>query len=132
MPQGLDSFAREVVDLTNEFRQKKRRAPLDVASQLSEAAQAHACDMARTGNFSHTGSDGSAVQDRVAATGYDWRFVAENIALGQQSPDAAFRSWRGSRGHRRNMLDKRARHIGIGVALRDGRPYWVMVLAGSQ
>lgn len=53
---------------------------------------------------------------------YDW-MTAREIA------DVAVRSWLGSPGHRRNLLDADARSHGIGVALgRDHRVYVTQVL----
>ena len=130
-PPGYDAFALKVADLTNALRKKKRRKALHFSATLTEAAQEHACYMAATGQMSHTGANGSQVQNRVEAVGYSWRFIAENVAMGQPFPDSVVAAWRNSAGHRKNMLHKRARDIGIGVAVRDGRPFWVMVL-GNQ
>lgn len=49
--------------------------------QLFAAAAGHAKDMVARSFFSHTGSSGSSVADRVSAAGYAWSTVAENIAL---------------------------------------------------
>ena len=47
--------------------------------QLFAAAAGHAKDMVARSFFSHTGSSGSSVADRVSAAGYAWSTVAENI-----------------------------------------------------
>ena len=133
VPRDPDRIARAVIDLTNALRSDNRVPALGADDRLAEAAQQHACYMARTGKFSHTGSGGSTVGERVTRAGYRWRFVAENIAFGQPDPQSVIASWQGSPGHRRNMLSRDARQIGIGIALdRDSRPYWVMVLAAPR
>ncbi|KFE36639.1 CAP domain-containing protein [Thioclava atlantica] len=98
--------------------------------RLAAAAQAHACDMARRGYFSHSGRDGSSVKGRARHAGYRACLIAENIAMGQRNAQAAFADWMKSSGHRRNILLKGVAQIGIGIApARAGRgPYWVMVL----
>ena len=55
--------------------------PLAWDGALHRAARHHSRDMASTGRFSHTGSDGSRVGDRASRAGYAWRSVGENLAL---------------------------------------------------
>ncbi|HET7721395.1 MAG TPA: CAP domain-containing protein, partial [Acidimicrobiales bacterium] len=55
---------------------------LRVNRALNVAAQKHADDMASKNFFSHTGSDGSTVGQRVTQSGYQWSAVGENIAAG--------------------------------------------------
>ncbi|MDG1338741.1 MAG: hypothetical protein P8P66_01940 [Paracoccaceae bacterium] len=47
---------------------------------LNAAAQLHACDMARTGNFSHIGSGNSTHTERIRSQGGRCRRTSENIA----------------------------------------------------
>ncbi len=60
--------------------------------------------MTANGFFAHAGSDGSTVSDRARVPGCTWTGLAENIASGQTSPDAALTAWINSPGHRRNLL----------------------------
>lgn len=116
----------EATEALNQLRAAQGRAPVAYSSALEQAALAHATDMARTGTFSHTGSNGSDVGQRVSGAGYEWCFVAENIAKGQETLQRAITGWRNSRGHYRNMIHRRAKAFGLARA--EGR-YWVMVLA---
>lgn len=116
---------REVVRLTNAFRSQQGLPPLAVSPQLEAAAEAHGRDMARRGFFSHTGSDGSSAGRRAKRQGYRYCLIAENIAKGQKSPAQVMRSWTGSKGHRRNMLLRKASEIGV---IRQAGDIWVMVL----
>jgi uncharacterized protein YkwD len=51
--------------------------------------------------------------------------VAENIARGQRDPAAVMSSWMNSDGHRRNILNCRLRHIGVGLAYgSNNSPHW--------
>ena len=92
---------------------------------LQAAAQAHADDLFTRPGLSHTGSDGSSVMDRIARTGYQACFGAENIARGQPSVEAVMTAWRNSPGHYTNMVNANARHYGFA---RSGDA-WVLVLA---
>ena len=107
------------------FRGQNSLAPVRVNSQLAAIATAHAQDMARNGFFSHDGSNGSTLQQRLRGSGYRACFGAENIGNGYPDERTVFQGWQGSTGHRRNMLARDARDYGLGRA----GPYWVLVLA---
>lgn len=110
----------------NHLRSEAGRAPVSYSEPLARAAERHAKDMLQGGFFSHTGSDGSSVAERVAATGYGWCMVAENIAQGQPDLAEVMEAWAGSPGHNRNMLSSEVTEF----ALARGRgAIWVMVLA---
>jgi uncharacterized protein YkwD len=124
-----DSFEDRVLDLANHERTSRGLAPLSLAGELQSAARGYAAAMAGGGFFSHDGPDGSTPQSRIERAGYGgWSFAAENIAAGQGSPDSVMASWMNSEGHRKNLLDPRAREIGIGHVYKAGTQYghyWV-------
>lgn len=120
--QDLSAAAQAWV---NAERKKAGLRGLVPSQALSRAAAAHARDLAQSGRFSHSGSDGSSVGQRVRRQGYGFCFVAENIAKGQGSLDEVLRGWMASEGHRRNMLAKPARDFGL---VRGPSNLWVMVL----
>ncbi|TNF23310.1 MAG: CAP domain-containing protein [Rhodobacteraceae bacterium] len=125
-PAGAGEEA--ALDPVNRFRRRQGRQALRWSPVLAAVAQAHAEDMARNGFFSHSGSDGSDVGARVSRAGYRWCAVAENIARGQRSLAAVLEGWKGSSGHRRNMLSRRMSEIGVA---RGPGNTWVMVLASG-
>jgi uncharacterized protein YkwD len=127
-PAGGDAAAAELYNLTNALRHAEGRGVLLVDAALTVAAQAQACHMARSGRMGHAGPGGSGVGERAGAAGYAWGGIAENVAAGQRDAGAVAAGWRRSPGHRRNMLDPAAQHIGLGVAEAGGRLYWAMVL----
>jgi uncharacterized protein YkwD len=124
MTSPLDANT-SVVNVVNDFRAQKGLAPLRHSKQLEAAAKRHARDMARRRFFSHRGSNGSNVAQRVRAEGYGYCFVAENIAMGQHSLNEVMQAWATSRGHRKNMLDRRAAEMALVKAENN---IWVMVL----
>ncbi len=110
----------------NRLRQEAGRPPLRWSPQLAAVAQAHAEDMARAGFFSHSGSDGAGVGQRLERAGYGWCAAAENIARGQRDLAEVIAGWQGSPGHRRNMLSREMSELGVARAAGNT---WVMVLA---
>lgn len=127
LPAGAEPV-REFAQMVSGFRAEQGLGPVRANSKLELAAERHAQDMARRGFFSHTGSNGSSVGKRARRAGYRFCVIAENIAKGQRSAAEAMRSWMASPGHRRNMLDRRIKEIGVARAPGN---IWVMVL-GAQ
>lgn len=94
--------------------------------RLRDIAAAHSADMRDRGYFSHRTPDGGMPDDRLRAAGYRAAAFAENIAL----DDAIAQAEQGlmhSLGHRRNLLDPKVTHVGVGAsgeALDGGRYRW--------
>jgi uncharacterized protein YkwD len=127
---SADLTAR-VLARVNEERAAEGAAPLTRNALLDAAAAEHAADMVDNMYFSHTGSDGSTVAERVSAQGYSWSTVGENIAYGPSDADGVMDLWMNSPGHRANILNGSYTEIGIALDNR-GLPYWVQVFAAPQ
>ncbi len=128
LAQAPDAVA-DLAARVNRERLAQGLAPYALNAKLTAAAQAHANDIAGTGNYSHTGSDGSTVFDRVARTGYgaySWgRRLGENWAWYHDAATAmAF--WMSSPPHRANILHALYREIGIGIAPSQGNTVFVI------
>jgi uncharacterized protein YkwD len=113
----------------NQRRQSAGLDPLNRAGKLMAAAQGHACWMANNRSLSHVGRNGTRAPRRVRAEGYDWTYVAENVAAGAGRPAEVVAGWMGSPPHRANILARQAREIGVGLARAGGRSYWCLVVA---
>jgi len=109
----------------SQVRAQDGRGALTVSAPLTRAAAAHADDLAGSGRFSHEGSNGSSVGQRVRQQGYKFCFVAENIAKGQGSLQEVLEGWMASPGHRRNILAEQAVEFGL---VQGPGNLWVMVL----
>ena len=121
-----DALAR-VVDLINGERTSRGLGPVARSTLLDAAAQGHSEDMASHDLFSHTGSNGSSVADRLHAVGYSWRSCGEIIAAGYTTPEGAVQGWMGSDGHRAIILTAGLTEIGVGLAFDADsayRYYW--------
>ncbi len=130
IPGNVQDMRAQAGAAMNDMRRAEARAPLIRDARLDTAAQDHACWMSETGAFSHEGAQGSSFSQRAEAAGYPLRRGVENIALGQSGGRAVVASWMASPAHRDNMLMREAGAYGVGLALLEGRPVWVMLFAG--
>lgn len=123
-PNNDASFAT----LINKVRADANSAPVSYNAQLDAAAQKHSQAMVDSGFFDHVNPiTGSTVGDRAKAEGYNFTFIAENIAQGHANENQAMNGWIKSTGHQRNNIDTRAKEFGLG---RVGNT-WTLVL-GAQ
>ena len=117
------ALVRSTVCLLNRERRQRGMRRLKLSSRLSRAAREHALDMARRNYFSHDSRSGASFVDRIRRAGYmsgarSWT-VGENLAWGtgqRATPRATLRAWMNSPAHRANVLTRRFRHVGIGIA----------------
>ena len=118
----LGAVRAAMLSRVNAERRAAGLAPLAANPLLDRSAQRHAEDMLRRSYFSHKGLDGSTILERIKATGYPARTVGENIAEGQFSVDQVVEGWMASPGHRRNVLEKNFRELGLGLARGASEP----------
>lgn len=99
---------------------------------LAQAATGHSQDMVAHNFFSHTGSNGSSLADRITAAGYSWSSVGENIAAGQTTVNQVVDGWIASPGHCANIMNPAFVHVGVacvpGTSSTTYRTYWTMDL----
>lgn len=98
----------------NRARRDRGLAAVTIAPELSAAATDHAGEMVARGFVGHRSPDGAQVGDRAGRRGYAFRAIGENIASGQETPEAVVQGWTDSPGHARVMFDPGFREIGIG------------------
>jgi uncharacterized protein YkwD len=111
---SVDHEIRTLVDLINQHRRASDCPALEWISPIFDVAQNHSGDMVRRNFFSHTNPEGLTPGQRLERAGIRFSKAAENIAYGQQTGEAVFRSWLGSPGHRRNIEDCSLRQHGLG------------------
>jgi uncharacterized protein YkwD len=132
---GNSSYENTIVSLINQERTDQGLHPLTTKGPLTAAARIHSTDMACNGFISHTGSDGSRPSDRVAAQGYSFSWIGENIYAGggsHNSPQSAFNWWMNSTPHYNNMLSPNYQSIGVGYMFNSEsqyRGYFTVVFA---
>lgn len=113
----------------NDLRASKGRKPVVYSQKLEKIAQKHLNDMTRNNFVGHKGSNGSTLSNRLRQGGYRFCFGAENIAWGQRDLAAAMAEWKGSSGHYKNMMNRKAREFAL---VRNKKNVWVMVLAAKR
>jgi uncharacterized protein YkwD len=135
---------QEMLDQVNDARSSSRSCGNDIMPSvaalgwnclLQNAAQRHSEDMENNNFFSHTGSNGLSVSDRVTASDYDWSSVGENIAAGQTSITQVMVGWLESPGHCRNIMAARSTEFGSAVVATNGADYshyWTQVFASPR
>ncbi|MFN3266949.1 MAG: CAP domain-containing protein [Deinococcales bacterium] len=101
-------------------------------SKLQAAARGHNQDMFENKFFSHTGSNGSSLGERIKAQGYAYSTAGENIAWGQPTTQSVMDAWLKSAGHCANIMNANYTEIGVAVLYPSDKPkspYWTMNLA---
>jgi uncharacterized protein YkwD len=138
---GTKVFRQEVLKLTNQYRATGRNCgstwypaskPLTWDTLLKRAAGRHSRDMAKNNFFSHTGSDGSSMGERISDAGYSWSAAGENIAAGYDTVASVMAGWINSPGHCANIMSARYKDIGVVCVpstTADYDAYWTMDLA---
>ena len=127
-------YEQEAMRLTNAARRQHGLPPLQYHSSLAAAAKKHSATMAKYRYLGHHEPHGpDSPMRRAEKAGYDPYMVAENVYgpnLGLSvidhavlTPQDAVNGWLGSKGHRRNLLDPRAKHVGFGYV--DG--FWTQL-----
>ena len=126
-PSAAVSFSTlqtQVVSLSNKQRVAHGCKALGVNDKLLWSARGHSKYQAKTHTMTHTGGGGSTFLTRADAAGYH-AALSENVAYGYRSAAEVVNAWMKSPGHRRNLLDCRAKTVAVGVAYAsDGTPYY--------
>ncbi len=118
------SSRASVLSLVNAQRGRHGCGALTHSSALTELAQSYSTEMGTENFFSHTDPAGRTPWDRARALGIG-NLGGENIAWGQQTPEAVMEAWMNSARHRANILDCRYHSLGVGVYYgNNGGPWW--------
>jgi len=117
--------------LVNKERSKNGLKPLGLDPRLCKSAVEHSQDQAKTGQMSHTGSDGSSPSQRIQDCGVNWHESGENVAYGYQSMEEVMNTWMNSPGHRANILGSQYTMFGSGIGTRGGTVYFTQDFAND-
>lgn len=105
-----------LLDETNAQRSGNGVASLRLNSQLNQAAQAKADDMADRNYWSHTTPEGKEPWWFIDTAGYPYSTVGENLAYGFSSSSTTVAGWMNSPGHKANLLNITFQDVGFGIA----------------
>lgn len=134
-------YEAELLNLINQYRNKKGLNSLSVHRNLMRASRYHAADMANenyhehaTYNMTSNGLQRGLGTFQRISNFYKGFPNAENIAAGYGNPVAVFEAWVRSPGHKRNLLNKSGTHMGVGYYQNPNskfKNYWVFE-SGAQ
>ena len=125
----------DLINAVNALRTAYGLAPYSINSILMSTAQAQADFMASTGDVTHFGPGGIGLTARLLAAGYPLGgdlsaggFRAENITSGNEdrTAESAVQGWTGDALHLDTMISPNLSEIGAGVAIANGRVYYVI------
>lgn len=130
--QNAKLYHKQIVRMlneTNRYRIKNGLPKLKLNKKLTEIACYRSVEMARKDKMSHVRPDGTRAKDLLRQYGFKCRSVKENIGadLSMNADDPVdiddsvdfVEIWYDSTSHRRNMLNKKAKQIGIGIAFAN-------------
>ncbi len=126
------SAANDLLQRINVLRHANKLNPVSANAQLTAAAQSHSQDMARTGNISHTGSDGSTPAQRQRAAGYTGGTGEEIVYGGRVTVDDAWYYWTNDRLSANILLQPEYTVVGIAVVNVADRYYYTIVFGKPQ
>jgi uncharacterized protein YkwD len=122
-----DRTASTTLRAMNAARARHHLPALHVSRALARAAKSHSSEMARSGQFSH-----GAFQQRLRSYTRS-RVVGENLALMQRcNGHLAVRMWLRSAPHRRIMLSRAFRRIGVGHRSNGGACFMTADFASAR
>ena len=117
------AVAHSALCLVNQERTSRGLHALKANRRLAKAARGHANDMVANNFFSHDSLGGGDFVDRIFKTGYVKRHrfpsLGEDLAWGSGilgTPRSIVAGWMNSPPHRANILNRRFREAGMGVA----------------
>jgi len=107
-----------VLALINRDRQAAGLGTLAWDDRVAAVSRAHSADMRKTKIVGHVSPTTGAAADRVRAAGIKTAVVLENVAQSSAIGEA-HAALMNSPGHRANILEPQATHVGIGIVLGD-------------
>jgi uncharacterized protein YkwD len=143
----MAALESSVVARMNAVRRSHGLRSLRMSRRLRTAAVSHSKDMGHRGYFEHDSLTGTPFWRRIErfypSLGFNSWSVGENLLWGSDRNDAAFavREWMESPPHRRNILSRDWREVGIGAVffgrapgVFEGRPVTIVTadFSGSR
>ncbi|WP_234969311.1 CAP domain-containing protein [Bacillus massilinigeriensis] len=110
-----ESAAKQILEITNIFRERHKLKPLAWDEKTAEAAFLHSREMEEEDYFSHTSKEHGDLSDRLEEAGVDYELAGENIAANYSDAPEVTEGWMNSEGHREALLGSEYTHIGVGV-----------------
>ncbi|QQG43540.1 MAG: hypothetical protein HYW45_00785 [Candidatus Daviesbacteria bacterium] len=114
---GVESVIsqNQLIELTNQERQKNGLSPLRENTALNQAAAAKATNMFQENYWAHFAPSGKTPWDFILSAGYKFTYAGENLAKSFSQSNEVVTAWMQSPTHRANILNPKYQDIGIAV-----------------
>jgi Cysteine-rich secretory protein family len=113
---ATDMSIGSLLQETNEERRAAGLGSLTLNTQLNQAAQAKADDMAARNYWSHNTPNGDPPWVFFTNAGYKYQTAGENLAYGFATSTDTVIGWMNSPGHKANIVNTSYKEIGFGIA----------------
>lgn len=128
----MDGLEAQVLTLTNKERSKSGLPALKGDNtQLNRAARIKSEDQANRGQMGHNSPTLGSPFDQMRNMGITYRTAGENVAMGQPSAAEVVKAWMNSPGHKANIMNRNYTHLGVGYAIKNGKPFWTQMFIGQ-
>lgn len=114
-------FADKVIELVNTERAKEGLSPLTKDTTLTNLSNIRSKEAATL--FSHQRPDGTSWSTVLKQNNVSYTSAAENIAAGQNTPEAVVKEWMDSPSHRANIMNSEYNKIGVSCYVDQNAPY---------
>jgi uncharacterized protein YkwD len=114
-----EAAEKDVLALVNRDRVAAKLAPVVWDAKLAEVARAHSRDMAEHDFVGHVSPRTGTALDRVRKAGLEPELILENVGRAYSAAEAES-GFMASPGHRANVVEPKAKRMGVGVVL--GKP----------
>jgi uncharacterized protein YkwD len=102
-------FEDDLLVRINSYRSAKKLKPVVSSQMYNDLAREHSQAMQEQQSMSH-----DRFEDRFRRAADDGASsCVENVGWNHKTPEALFKEWKKSRGHNRNMLDRKIKKAGI-------------------
>lgn len=105
-----------LLSATNQRRSQANVGALAINSQLTQAAQTKANDMAARNYWAHNTPDGTPPWTFITNAGYSYNKAGENLACGFDESSDVIQEWYNSPSHRDNLIHSDYTEVGFGIA----------------
>jgi uncharacterized protein YkwD len=128
-------FCGPETDLVAEINREREASgigTLEFDWELARIARYKTEEMAQLGFFGHESLLYGSPCETLARFGVEFLGVGANIAKGQDCPREVLDAWLLSPAHRENLLNAEFSAAGVGITIRDGIPFWSLILTSKN
>lgn len=117
-------YAKEVLELVNQERQKAGVGTVQLDEELTEAAMVRAKEI--TADYAHARANGLPMRTLISVV------AMENAGCARNTPKEIMDAWMSSEGHRFNILDSSWISVGIGCVKYKNTYFWIQLFSEKE